>query len=86
MRMLIVCVKAVVDSCIVTRDRSPVMRQSEDDIECSDDSSSEDDMFERVVVPPYVNCVVKDLDAKHLPHLLNAQVKFTCDGNRLVDI
>lgn len=51
-----------------------MVSESEQQSESSDSDGGGDGPTERIVVPPNVNCVVRDLEAKHLPHFLNAKV------------
>ena len=61
------------DSYILVRDRSPAVSDSESDVEL--DKSSDSDRLGRIIVPPHVNCVVKDSYVRgHLPTILNAKV------------
>lgn len=57
--------------CIVTRDRTPV---NSSDSETDSDSGNESGLG-RIIVPPNVNCVVRDIRVtQSLPTVLNAKV------------
>lgn len=64
------------DSYIIVRDRTPVNSDTHSSSDSSSSSSDdEDSTLGRIIVPPNVNCVVRDnFVRKQLANILNAQV------------